>query len=394
MNYLARAEKFGQDIEAIKSGKLVTSEIIVHSLDEFREFFAAGQSDAQRQAYQQSRPVDNGIDPNLVLAMDYVFGQQEKTQQVEQIADLLFPLPILVTSGTSKTFDSDEVVGPQASPWALNVGTLTFSGGSLTVNSTVSNITADNLVIDPTPTTSSNNVYHIGIVGNPGTDGSPAQDVGPYPGTGGPGGSGGDPVWGTCNAGGIGGKGSQGTTGYTGNLGNTGGPGVASMTSTIIIAAFDPSNITPFVVQSYSGAGGTGSKGGTGGKGQQGGTGGDGCSSGCEGSNGGIGGPGGQGGTGGTGGNGGDAVAGSTNLINFPASASTYLKTFTKSVDAGPSGDGGDGGPGGDGGDGGRGGKHSHDGAPGGVGPLGGVGANGTSSSVSGAAGNISVTYT
>lgn len=396
MNYLERAEKLGQDVEAIKNGKIVTSEINVHSLAEFRAIFAEGRTDAQRDAYQQNRPSasDSGIDPNLVLVMDYVYGHQEKTLEVEEVARLLFPLPILVTSGTTMPIDTDTVIGPQAQPYGINVGTLIFDGGSLTINSTVSTIIADNLQIVSDPATPSNNPYHIAIVGNPGAVASQPADQPAYPGTGEPGASGGDPVWGTCNSGGIGARGSQGVTGYPGTPGNNGGAGVANMTSTINIQAFDPSNTTAFVVLGYSGAGGAGSKGGKGGQGQQGGTGGHGCSSGCEGSDGGIGGQGGIGGIGGTGGDGGNAAAGMPVSISFPSSSSTFLKIQASSVNAGAAGVGGDGGDGGDGGAGGVGGKHSHDGAVGGGGPLGGTGAGGTPSSVAGAAPVITPIYT
>lgn len=394
MDYLARAAKFGQDVEAIKSGKIVTSEVIVNSIDEYRDLFAADQSDIHRAAYEANRPTDNSIEPVLEQAMAYVFGQQEKTPDIEHTAGLVFPLPVLVTTATNITLSTDQVIGPQSPSYALNAGTLTFDGGSLTINSTVSNISADNLVIVANPSHPSQNTYHIGIVGNKGADGQPVATPGTYPGTAGSGSNGGDPVWGTCTSSGIGGTGNTGAQGYPGNTGNHGMPGIASLQSVITITAFDPSNINAFVVETYSGAGGAGGKGGTGGQGQKGGTGGKGCSSGCEGSDGGRGGTGGKGGTGGTGGNGGDAAQGFPITINFPRSASTMLSTMATAVPPGAAGDKGDGGAGGVGGDGGSGGKHSSNGKAGGTGPGGDQGAVGTASSVSGAPGNISKNFT
>ncbi|MCZ8077617.1 MAG: hypothetical protein O9289_15205 [Rhodobacteraceae bacterium] len=394
MNYLDRAAAMGQDTEALARGSTLTSIVTVQTVDDYRKIFAGNATDAHRTAYTANRPDNPETDPRMQALMDYIFGTAPLTEDVTEAAAAVFPVKILVTSGQSVTIDSDITIGPNGQSYALNAETLTFDGGSLTINSTVSVVTADNLVITPNPAHTSANNYHLGIIGNAGAAGTVGAAGPATTGVGSPGNAGGPPIWGTCNSSGIGGTGGTGATGQTGSIGGNGNGGDPSMVSTITIGQFDSSNVNPFVMLTYSGAGGAGGVGGQGGKGQTGGTGGSGCSSGCEGSNGGSGGTGGVGGSGGPGGPGGAAVSGQPIAINFPGKAIGMLSASGKMVSGGPGGQGGAGGPGGDGGAGGAGGKKHSQGPTGGSGQAGPVGATGTANSTAGVAGAITVIQT
>lgn len=394
MDYLTRAAALGQDVEALQRGDVVTSHIEVKSIVEYRAIFGAAQTSEHRAAYTALRPEQTALDPEMQMLLDYVFGTQELTPELAELAEHMFPMTILATSASDLTISTDMVVGPGGQSYALNVGNLTFDGGSLTVNSTVSTIAADDLIITPEPSHTSANPYHIGIIGNTGAQGTQGNPGPNYTSAANPGTNGTGAVWGTCTSNDDGGTGSTGAQGQPGYIGNNGANGSPSLNASITITTFDPSNINAFVIQTSSGAGGVGGTGGQGGTGQTGGTGGAGCNSGCEGSQGGRGGNGGTGGTGGTGGPGGSGVAGYPITINFPGSSKTMLTTLSYPAPAGAGGAGGPGGTGGAAGAGGAGGKHNDNGPAGGTGITGTQGTQGTTGTATGTAGNYSIVYT
>ena len=265
MTYLERAAAMGQDTEALVRGSTVTSNVTVQTVADYRRIFAGDATDAHRAAFMANRPNDPEIDPRMLALMDHIFGTAPRTAEVDEAEAAVFPVTILVTSGQSVTIDTDITIGPNGQSYALNAETLTFDGGSLTINSTVSVVTADNLVITPNPAHPSANNYHLAIIGNAGAQGTTGQAGPATTGVGSPGKTGGPAVWGTCTLTGIGGTGGTGATGQTGSIGGVGNEGDASMVSTITIRQFDASNVNPFVFLTYCGAGGMGGVGGQGG---------------------------------------------------------------------------------------------------------------------------------
>ncbi|PKR53573.1 hypothetical protein [Thalassospira marina] len=392
MGYLERAEKMGLDTAALKRGETVDTTILVTSLEEYRDLFAPDIPDEQRSKFSKSLQSKSFLAEKryynadqMFKLMDYIYGTHSLTDDERSFSKHLFPVRVRVTAADNLEVTTDMSEGPAAAPWVVNAGTLTFNGGSLTAITTQFTLSADNLVVIRGGT----NTYHVGIMGAKGTVGTTGATGSSYSSAAAQGDNGGEASPGICTSSHVGGTGGTGGAGGTGATGGTGANGIANLPATITIRAWDPSNISPFVVATMSGEGGQGGTGGTGGKGQNGGKGGKGCDSGCEGENGGNGGGGGAGGDGGAGGKGGNGTDGNDIFVYFPSQYATMYQPTSQSAAPGAGGTGGNGGEGGSGGAGGEGGKHHDNGVSGSPGRTGQPGISGDSGSSSGAPGTL-----
>ncbi|AMW34554.1 hypothetical protein HEQ62_09360 [Haematospirillum jordaniae] len=341
----------------------------VASLEEYKTLFAGDLTDVQREAHTQHLSCQHGnaldgTDDNGCLARlsNFVYGAGKLAPHDKAFAKKIFPVQASKIAVEDMTVTTDIVYGPAAAPVLLNVGTLTFAGGSITALNTVLTINARKVAFRRGTGTKP---YHIGILGTDGVTGmdgahgdtpsnqaASGKDVQPA-----------SP--GICTGVGPGGLGSNGSNGGDGQDGNIGGTGRPSLQANVTFYEFDNPAGEKLVVFTRSGAGGAGGRGGDGGAGQQGGNGGCGCDSGCEGTDGGDGGRGGNGGDGGNGGQGGNAVDGGDVFIKVPAEAVSSVVRIADLAHVGIGGAGGLGGAGGRAGNGGAGGKHSSKGAGG-----------------------------
>jgi hypothetical protein len=367
MSYLDIAARLGQHTDRLKAGESVQTQVQIASLEEFRELFAGHFTVDQRathgQYFVQNHVAAQAGQPSrhhFTRLAHHVYGDAPLSAADAQLAEKTFPIRVNLISKADYCVEADIVFGPSASPVVLNVGTLTFNGGTITTRNTVLALTADTLAFGTNPGT---RPHHIGIMGVDGTAGSPGTDGPSVPRAA----SGSDALPtspGICTGAGNGGVGSDGEVGNPGGAGGNGDDGRASLPATITIGAFADPN-SKLVLYARSGAGGNGGKGGRGGKGQQGGSGGSGCNSGCEGTDGGKAGSGGKGGAGGNGGNGGHAVNGFNVTVHVPAAMVENVVTSAEVAPFGQAGDFGLGGDGGAPGAQGKGGKHSTDGSTG-----------------------------
>lgn len=398
MNYLERAKQFGHDADALKNGKVITSTITIDSIDEFRSIFGDALTDDHRRKFSNAvnalmTDSENPLSmhPSMVNMMSYVHGDHSYETLDMAYANMLFPVMIQVVSAADVVINTDRVQGPNASPWVINAGTLTFDGGSVTAITTLLTIVADNLIIKR----GGGKPYHVGVLGADGVTGPAGLPGTAYSGPAKNGSNASAPTPGICTGASNGGNGDDGEKGNDGNIPvSPGKDGQANFPATITIKAFDSSNTSPFVLFTQSGAGGDGGIGGAGGTGQAGGNGGNGCDSGCEGTDGGNGGKGGDGGNGSNGGNGGNGVNGIPISVSFPVAYKNMLSPVSKPANPGIGGKGGQGGKAGDPGSGGSGGKHKSNGVSGGNGKAGNNGNPGLPGTRTGAAGDINISYT
>lgn len=373
----------------------VRTPVQVSSLDEYKALFAGDITDEQRDAHSGHLAevhgavlTGSGDDGRLARLSNFVYGAGELAPCDKAAAGRIFPVRAVAISVKDMTVTTDIVYGPAGAPVLLNVGMLTFAGGSITALNTVLTINARTVTFREGGGTKP---YHIGIFGTDGMAGAdgargdtpssqaaPGKDVQPS-----------SP--GICSGVGPGGTGSNGANGGDGQDGNVGGIGRPSLQANLTFSSFENPNGEKLVVFTRSGAGGAGGRGGDGGAGQQGGNGGCGCDSGCEGTDGGSGAHGGNGGEGGNGGQGGNAVDGGDVFVKVPAAAVSSVVRVADIAHAGTGGTGGLGGAGGRGGNGGNGGKHSANGAGGPRGNDGKPGQPGKTGTRQGNPGNIYV---
>ncbi|WP_156429638.1 hypothetical protein [Burkholderia sp. TSV86] len=396
MDFLDRAKLLGHDIACLKSGEVISSTVVINSIDDYRLLFGGETSEAARVDFSDalnalSEPITIKEIPRAALTRltDYVYGNGTLSANDKALAESIFPIKINAVSAENIVISTDLTYGPSASPYMLNAGTLTFSGGAISLLNTVANITADRLVVKVGGT----KAYHVGILGSIGTTGATGAAGSSYSG---PAANGKDKSAaspGICTGVGSGGDGDNGGDGGNGQPGGQGGNGLPSLSATISIKAFDSSSTSIFSVFTQSGTGGKGGTGGAGGMGQDGGRGGNGCDSGCEGTDGGRGGRGGKGGNGGPGGVGGNGAAGMPITVNFPGASRQSLVTNAQPAPAGQGGTGGMAGAGGKGGAGGSGGKHSVNGSAGSPGISGSAGPSGTPGVLAGAPGQFIINY-
>ncbi|MCB1307301.1 MAG: hypothetical protein KDK30_03930 [Leptospiraceae bacterium] len=395
MNYLDRARQLGQDVEALQRGETITSHVTFATIEEFKNFFGAGLTEEQRTAFSLSAPSDGdtgtGLNhPRMRNLTHYVYGNRALTAEDTEYATQIFPVRVAVTSGNQIVINSDQVVGPAASPYSINAGTLVFSGGSLTVITTSLYIKADNLLTQH----GGKEQYLVGILGQQGRTGDVGGNGEAYKNPAKNGSNASAPTPGICTGASDGGKGDDGKEGNQGGNGGKGDNGHSNLPASISIGAVDPASQIPFVVFTMSGPGGNGGNGGDGGQGQDGGDGGHGCDSGAEGTDGGNGGNAGKGGLGGNGGDGGDAVDGQGISITFPNASKSILQTLPQAAQPGQGGNPGKGGSPGSPGKGGSGGKHKSDGSEGSGASSGDDGKPGNASQKTGAPGQFVINYT
>jgi|GEM_PF-1527298 len=380
--YIARAQKLGQSVERLQAGEAVETYVQVNSLAEFKALVAADLSDDQRQRNSQDlarrHAHDLAVDAKtfpLARLIDHVYGTAHLSDTDSQLAKEIFPTKVRVISQADMTVTTNIVYGPSGSPVVLNVGTLTFNGGSITTQNTVLSLTADALAFGSTPATKPYHIGFMGVDGAAGTNGNAGAAPNPPQAASGSNASPRSP--GVCTGVGNGGNGSPGAVGAHGGNGLTGNNGLPSLPGTLSIGSF----ATPgaqFVLYTRSGSGGLGGSGGSGGAGQKGGNGGNGCDSGCEGTDGGNAGNGGNGGEGGDGGQGGNGVNGFNIQAKVPAANLNSVVTSSDTAPYGQGGAEGGGATGGQPGSAGSGGKGSPNGAPGTQGNPGSAGKKGT----------------
>jgi hypothetical protein len=390
-SFLDLAQKLGQSVERLKAGEPVETVVRIHSVDEFKDIFAGNVTADQRDSFSKDMEIRHGeslqsSDP-MARLYHHVLGNAPLSLEDSNTASMMFPLDVTVFSVADMPVTTNITYGPSASPVVLNVGTLTFNGGSITTQNTVLTLNADTVAFGTTPGTLP---YHIGITGVNGAVGT-AGSVGtaPNPAQAASGSNASARSPGVCTGVGNGGNGSAGATGHTGGNGLPGQNGLANQPATISIGSFSTTLPGKLVLYGVSGAGGAGGAGGTGGAGQQGGNGGNGCDSGCEGTDGGNAGNGGPGGMGGNGSNGGNGVNGFSTTVTVPAGAISNVLTSTAIAPVGQGGAAGSGGSGGGAGSKGSGGKGSSDGSAGTQGNPGGIGTVGTAGTQQGSAGQF-----
>jgi len=391
MNFLEKAQQLGLDVNALKNGQTIQSTHTVNSLEEFKQLFAGNLSPEQRSNFAKGAPVAvDTASANMNNLMHNVYGTHELSAADQAFANQVFPAKVNLTAVQDLTITQDMVYGPAGPPEAILAGTITFDGGSITANSTVFTLQADNVVVRSQGT----KPYTVGLVGNKGQDGYVGSTGTPYTSAASNGSNASAPSPGICTGASSGGNGSDGSQGNEGGRGGDGYNGQPNLPANITVNNFDSSSAQPFVVYTVSGAGGDGGKGGQGGQGQNGGNGGNGCDSGCEGTDGGNGGKAGQGGNGGPGGNGGQAVNGNAINISFPSSSKASLVTTSDTANPGAKGQGGSPGQAGNYGNAGSGGKHSSSGQHGSGNTSGNNGPDGQAGTQSGTPGAFNVQYT
>lgn len=394
--YLERARKLGQSIERLQAGESVRTHVQINSLAEFKDLFASHLTQDQRVRHSQDlaqRHADALAAGGNVVPMarfaDHIYGTGDLSEQDAQLAGQIFPVNVLVLSQADLNVTSDITYGPSASPVVLNVGTLTFNGGSITTLNTVLGISADTIAFGTTP---GDKPYHIGFLGVSGAVGS-AGTVGTAvnPQQAAAGSNAGPRSPGVCTGVGNGGAGSNGAVGNNGGPGATGNNGLPSLQGTLAVTSGFTPGSAQLVLFTQSGAGGQGGVGGAGGTGQQGGNGGSGCDSGCEGTDGGNAGSGGAGGNGGDGGNGGNGVNGFNITVTVPSAFVKNVVSSSAVASYGQGGFGGGGGQGGAPGSVGKGGKGSSNGSTGTQGNQGSSGKGGTPGTQQGTPGQFFV---
>lgn len=396
-SYLDRAHRLGQSVERLKAGEAVQTQVQVQSLEDLKELLAgsltAEQLEQGGKDLSPERLTHHSDAPYAPLAdfVSYIYGSRELSAGEKNFAQDLFPVTVTVVSKADMEVTTDITYGPSAAPVLLNVGKLTFNGGSLTARNTVLTLNADVLAFG---STTGKLPYHIGILGKDGEQGSQgAAGAAPSPAQATSGSNAKERSWGICTCVGDGGNGGNGAAGHSGKDGGMGKNGLPSLPATITIGALDDALPGSLVVFTRSGAGGRGGIGGAGGQGQQGGNGGNGCDSGCEGTGGGNAGSGGKGGKGGKGGQGGNAVNGFDTNLTVPVAMKNKVATSSEIAPFGEGGPGGGGGTGGEPGTKGKGGKGCSDGKPASKGDPGDNGDTGDKGTQQGAAGMIYVTY-
>jgi len=385
----------GHDIEALRNGETISSTVTVNSLEEFKLLFANELPQEYRDEFAKmatstaAANYQSAAIASVANLTQHVYGNHLLSSEDLNFATQIFPLKVQATSAADLTINSDEQFGPNATPQAINAGTLKFSGGSLTAITTALSISADTLLVQ----SGGSKPYIIGIVGLAGVVGISGVDGAIYASAAANGTDANIPTPGICTGASDGG---DATNGAKGNVGNPpvspGQDGQSNLPATIAIKAVDPSS-APLVIFSQGGVGGAGGTGGQGGQGQTGGNGGNGCDTGCEGTNGGNGGNGGDGGDGGVGGNGGNGVSGPPISVIFPSASQSLLTLVPTAAPPGAAGSGGGGGAAGVAGACGSGGKNKHNGNDGGGGSAGSAGKNGSPGANTGAGPNILPTY-
>lgn len=366
-SFLELAERLGQSTERLKAGEAVQTVVQINSLDEFKELFGDVVDGKQREEISKDhllRHADGLKDSTpFTRLIDHVYGTAALSAEDAAIVEQMLPIKVLVQSVTDMNVTKDMIYGPSASPVMLNVGTLTFNGGSIITENTVLTLKAETVAFGATPGA---RPYHIGILGVDGATGAKGSDgAGPNPSQANSGSNAHRRSPGVCTGVGDGGVGSNGADGNKGSDGGAGGDGKPNLPATITIGQFSASDPGDLVLYSRSGAGGAGGNGGQGGAGQKGGNGGNGCDSGCEGTDGGNSGNGGKGGNGGNGGQGGNGVNGFNITVTVPDANLKNVQTSTEVAPYGQGGFKGAGGAGGDPGVKGKGGKGCSDGKAG-----------------------------
>jgi hypothetical protein len=380
-NYLERARKLGQSEARLQAGEPVRTLVQINSLAEFKALVAGHLSDDQRRRHSQDLAQRHAADLAaagntfpLARFTDHVYGTAALSAQDRQLAETIFPVTLLAVSQADMMITSDIIYGPSASPVMLNVGRLTFSGGSITALNTVLNVMADALAFGDTPGSKPYHIAFMGVDGAAGANGTAGPTPNPAQATSGADAAPRSP--GICGGVGNGGDGSNGAMGASGGNGLTGNNGLPNLAGTLSFGSFVTPN-AELVLYTRSGQGGNGGAGGSGGCGQQGGHGGQGCDSGCEGTDGGKAGNGGNGGDGGNGGQGGNGVNGFNIMVTVPSEHVRNVLTSSAVAPYGQGGLAGVGGTGGTAGHPGKGGKGSASGAAGTQGNPGASGKNG-----------------
>lgn len=329
--------------------------------------------------------------------LTHTYGERKDQSELSQgfldYLESVMPVRMRVIAGNQFPITTDIVIGPNAAPYVINVDTLSFNGGSLSIYATTLTINAKSLEIHTSETNKSKNAYHIGIFGLDGENGEKGADGVPYNSPAKSGSNASVPSPGICTGASKGGNGDNGFNGTFGKNGTKGEDSHPNLPANIFIGEMNDAFTSNFVIETRSGAGGNGGQGGTGGVGQNGGNGGRGCEAGCECTPGGDGGNGGTGGTGGDGGTGGNGTDGNPISITFPSTKKDYLKTVKESAQFGAGGAAGNGGKGGIGGIGGTTGKKCKNGANGGTGQFGNNGKQGAEGNHVGAPGNFIFNY-
>src|SRR6185369_2162583 len=133
--FLALARKLGQSEERLQAGERVHTQVQVRSLEEFRDLFAGDLSDEQRSANSKDLAVRHqsalSSDNPLGRLIDHVSGGALLTADDAQAVRKMFPLTVTAVSQADMPVTTNITYGPSASPVLLNVGTLTFNGGSI-----------------------------------------------------------------------------------------------------------------------------------------------------------------------------------------------------------------------------------------------------------------------
>jgi len=308
---------------------------------------------------------------------------------LEDMVKKQFPVKAKKVSLEELVINKELIIGPQASPYFIDVDHLIFDGGSLTAITTALTIKTKKITIT---NKKSSHQYHIAVLGEAGAKGATGSKGSEYIGRAKDGTNSSAPTPGICTGAKSPGSGGDAKNGGDGGIGGQGKKGVANWPATIKIESFGEES--PFLqILLRSGEGGEGGDGGIGGVGQAGGNGGKGCNSGCEGTNGGSGGTGGNGGNGGDGGIGGSGCNGNPVYISCPEKNKNLISVIAESAHAGSGGSGGSGGAGGFGGSGGSGGKHAADGNRGSGGKNGNSGKKGSTGGKVGSAPHVIYNY-
>lgn len=354
MSFTSKAKLLGHESKKLQEGEVVSTTVDVNSLEEYQAIFAQGVTGKQRTDFSnnikniaksaQSAMASMG---NSLAILDHAYGNGKLNKEQAQLTANMFPLKITAVSAKEFVVSKDIVIGPGASPYAINAEKLIFKGGSITVINTVCTITAETVQV----LSGGRKPYHIGILGAKGAVGARGES-GARPPKAAPG-KNAENVFMCILA--IAGDGSKGTIQNPGEVGGKGGQGLPSLPATLDFKNFESPTGSSLVVYTKSGEGGKGGPGGRGGRGQDGGNGGNGCNYGLSGSAGGKGGNGGTGGRGGNGGPGGDAIPGNSIIINFPADKLESLQQMQDFASGGEGGDKGSPGRGGAKGKGGQG---------------------------------------
>ena len=309
---------------------------------------------------------------------------------LEGVVKNQFPLKAKKVSLEELVINKELVVGPQASPYFIDVDHLIFDGGSLTAITTVLTIKAKKITIT---SKQSSQQYHIAVLGEAGAKGIAGSKGSEYSGRALDGRDSSAPTPGICTGASLAGIGSDAKNGGDGGVGGDGGIGYANWPAIITIESCgEKSNNLQILLK--SGEGGVGGDGGAGGAGQAGGNGGKGCNSGCEGTDGAFGGAGGIGGSGGSGGIGGNGCYGNPVYISWPDKDRRLLSVIAESALAGLGGRAGLPGISGSGGLGGAGGKHKVNGKNGSDGKSGEAGKAGEKGNQVGSAPDVIYHYT